>query len=172
METRDLANATIDSLRFAAEGGCISGRLAVEFLGRLHDGLSTRQGWLDCTLTGLSDLGESGDGLGLRLRVSGRLGLLCQRCLSEMEFDCAIDSRLLLIPPGQEWPEAELETEEYDAIAAERELAVRSLVEEEVLLTLPIVPRHEVCRFPDEAAAARSERGDSPFNVLSGLKKH
>jgi uncharacterized protein len=176
-EEQDLAGTVIDSLKFAADGGCITGKLALSSLPRLADVLVHQTGWLECELSGYRDEGKSDVGFGLRLRVSGRLGLHCQRCLAEVDFECAVDSSLLLIAPGAEWPEDELESDDHDAIPASRELSVRELVEEEVLLALPIVPRHADCLPPAVVAGAGSEVGSetdrsSPFAALAGLKKH
>ena len=168
----DFAGAVIDSLKFAAEEDCLDGRLALAVLPRLGDVLVSREGWLECELAGFREAdGEGGTKLGLHLRVKGRLVLRCQRCLAVVGFDCAIDSRLLLIPPGAEWPEENLESDDFDAIPASRELSVLSLVEEEVLLTLPLVPRHAECRPPVETGPAEEESEPSPFAVLAGLKK-
>lgn len=174
-EIQDFASAVIDSLEFAADGDCITGRLALTSLPRLVDVLVNPDGWLDCELSGWQEKGRAGasaDRVGLRLRVSGMLGLRCQRCLTEVGFDCAIDSRLLLIAEGAEWPEEELEAEDYDAIPAERALSVLSLVEEEVLLALPSVPRHENCRLPGDPGPQEAESRPSLFAALASLKKH
>lgn len=176
-EEQDLAGTVIDSLKFAADGDCITGKLALSSLPRLADVLANQAGWLECSLSGYRDDGERDGGLGLRLQVSGRLGLYCQRCLAEVDFQCALDSRLLLIAAGAEWPEDELESDDHDAIPASRELSVCELVEDEVLLALPIVPRHADCSLPAVVGGAGSEvgsgtSGSSPFAALAGLKKH
>ncbi|MDP2107432.1 MAG: YceD family protein [Rhodocyclaceae bacterium] len=177
-EEQDLAGTVIDSLKFAADGGCITGKLALTSLSRLADVLVRPTGSLQCELTGVPEMGGAG-GPGLHLRVSGRVGLQCQHCLAEVGFECAIDSRLLLIPPSapeESWPADELESDEYDAMPASRELSVLELVEEEVLLALPIVPRHADCLLPAAAlvgaGAEIEESVPSPFAVLAGLKKH
>jgi uncharacterized protein len=174
-EELDLAGTVIDSLKFAADEDCITGKLALTRLTRLVDVLASRDGSLDCVLEGLRTEDEAEVKLGLHLRVTGRLSLHCQRCLAEVGFDCVIDSRLMLMSPGAEWPEDEMETDDYDAIPASRELSVLSLVEEEVLLALPIVPRHADCAPPAGLVAMEEneESGKpSPFAVLASLKKH
>jgi uncharacterized protein len=172
-EELDLAGVVIDSRKFAAEEDCIAGKLALTRLTRLHDVLASREGWLDCELAGYREADSAGGTkLGLRLTVRGRLVMHCQRCLAEVGFDCAIDSRLLLIPPDAEWPEEDLESDDFDAIPASRELSVLSLVEDEVLLALPIVPRHAECQPLVETGAAEEESEPSPFAVLAGLKRH
>ncbi len=174
-EELDLAGAVIDSLKFAAEEDCIAGKLALTHLTRLHDVLASREGWLGCELAGYREADKVGGGetkLGLHLKVRGRLVMQCQRCLTEVGIDCSIDSRLLLIPPDAEWPEEDLESDDFDAIPASRELSVMSLVEEEVLLALPLVPRHAVCQPPAKTGVAEEKSEPSPFEVLAGLKKH
>lgn len=171
-EIRNFAEAVVDSQKFAADEDCIAGRLALSQLPRLADVLMNREGWLDCTLAGQRETDATGTKLWLHLQVSGKLGLCCQRCMEEVGFDCVIDSRLLLMPPGEEWPEEELESDAYDAIPASREMSVLALVEEEVLLALPAVPRHAECRPPAGAGEAEEEGRPSPFAALAGLKKH
>jgi len=169
-EIKDLAETVVDSLRFAADGGRLSGKLALSRLPRLFDALTTREGWLECELSGerVEDAGGATRSV-LHLKVAGPLDLRCQRCLAEVRFDCAIDSRLLLVPEGDDWPEDEMDSDEYDALPARKELSVRELVEEEVLLALPIVPRHADCLPP---GGMEQESGPSPFAALAKLKKH
>ena len=172
-EVLNLAETVVDSLKFAAEGDCVSGKLPLSGLSRLGDVLTHREGWLDCELVGnrIADAGGLKKSF-LHLRVSGRLSLQCQRCLDDVSWECAIDSRLLLVPEGTAWPEDELEVDGYDALPASRELSVHDLVEEEVLLALPIAPCHEDCRPPADAGGGDGNSGLSPFAALAGLKKH
>ena len=73
-----------------------------------------------------------------------------------------------MIAPGEEWPDDDLADDSADAIAAEKALAVLPLIEDEVLLALPIAPRHEKCESPSANASAH---GSSPFAALVALKK-
>lgn len=170
-EEQNFAGWIIDSLKFAASGECVSGRLALSGLPRLADVLVDSAGWLDCRLSGFTGEGELAGKKGLHLQVSGRLVLCCQRCLGPVNVACVIDTRLLLIPEGAEWPEDELESDSYDAIPAEHEMRVADRIEEEVLLALPIVPRHADCDLPTDSRPAVEEKTVSPFAVLAGLKK-
>jgi len=166
----DLAETVVDSLAFAADGDCLSGYLSLSALPRLFDVLARQEGRIDCHLSGARVSVAGGEKRSvLHLRVTGRLELRCQRCLAEVPFDCAIDSRLLLVPEGSEWPEDEMAADDYDALLASRGLSVRELVEEEVLLALPLVPRHADCLLP---GGVETENGPSPFAALAGLRKH
>lgn len=161
-----IGQAVVDSLEFAREGRVVAGGVAVAALVRLADTIADNAGSLDCELRG----GRDGEGKPyLDLRVVGSLNLRCQRCLMPMPFGLNIDSRLMLVAPGEQWPDEELAEDGLDAIEASRELAVLPLIEDEVLLALPIVPRHEVCRPP---VATETEHRPSPFAALAKLKDH
>jgi uncharacterized protein len=173
----DFAGAVIDSLKFAGEGDCIAGKVALSRLPRLADQLLESSGWLDCEVQGIAFDGVHAGQPGLRLSVRGVLKMRCQRCLAEVDVACDVDRRLLLIAAGaatEAWPEDELESDDFDAIPASRELSLLALVEEEVLLALPLVPRHADCVLPGAAGAAGKEQESkpSPFAALAGLKKH
>ncbi len=168
-EVKDLAEAVVDSLEFAADGGRLSGKLSLSDLPRLFDVLASREGELDCELSGARIAGADGRVQSvLDLKITGCVRLSCQRCLAEVRFDCAIDTRLLLVPEGAEWPEDEMTSDDYDALPANKALSVRELVEEEVLLALPIAPRHAGC-----LPLGRGERGNgpSPFAALAQWRK-
>lgn len=156
----------VDSLEFARHGRVVSGGVRVAVLERIKDMLAADSGVLACELRGL----QGADGkYYLRLLVSGGLTLLCQRCLGPLVFSVTIDSTMLLVAPGESWPDEELANDGCDAIEAAGELSVLALVEDEVLLALPIVPRHEHC-LP--LVAAEAEQKPSPFMALTKLKNH
>jgi len=59
-------------------------------------------------------------------------------------------------------------------LAITRALDLRDLIEDELLLAMPIVPRHEVCPEPLVAAAGDDglvEDKPNPFAALAGLKR-
>jgi uncharacterized protein len=75
---------------------------------------------------------------------------------------------LRLVGPGEVWPDDDLEDDSADAMEAEGTLAVLSLIEDEVLLALPIAPRHEKCQSP---VRDEMEQGPSPFAALAAIRK-
>ncbi len=169
---KDLGTAVIDSLEFSREGRKLEGEIAVAALGRLADVVVEPVGTLHCTLRGLQS-GQRRDAKpGMELVVSGSLRLRCERCLQPMDFPLRMASRLLLVAAGEPWPDegedVEQDDDEWDAIEASREQSVLALVEDEVLLALPIVPRHEACKPP---VAMEDEHELSPFAVLAKLKQ-
>ncbi len=113
--------------------------------------------------------------LWLHLQAKVPVWLTCQRCLQPFTAPLAIDQRLRFVR-GEAQAEA-LDAElEDDVLALSKSLDLRELVEDELLLALPIVPRHGVCPQPlpvplGEALAPDDvpER-ENPFAALQGLK--
>lgn len=173
----DVSTAVIDNLEFSRQGRVISGEVAVAALDRLADVVVESSGFLQCTLRGLPGMDRLDGKPGLELEVSGSLKLRCQRCLQTMDFPLRVASRLRLLAPGEMLPDEVVEgdddaagdelDDEWDAIEASREQSVLALIEDEVLLALPIVPKHEACEPP---AAVKDEHEPSPFAVLAKLK--
>ena len=61
---------------------------------------------------------------------------------------------------------------EDDVLAISRSLDVPELLEDELLLALPLVPRHEVCPEPlPVPEEAPEEKAPHPFAALAALKK-
>jgi len=160
------AGTVIDCLEFARSGGVLDRSIGLDELPRLADLLSTTAGFLSVRLEGWRD--DEGKSW-LQLDIKGEPLLCCQRCLGGVKFSLGIRSRLQLIAPGEEWPDDDLVDDSADAIEAGKALAVLSLIEDEVLLALPIAPRHEQCESP---SAKASGHGSSPFAALAALKKH
>jgi uncharacterized protein len=161
-----IAGTVIDCLEFARSSGVLERSVRLDELPRLADVLVATTGFLSVRLEGWRDgKGKSW----LKVDIAGEPVLCCQRCLGGVKFPLVISSRLQLMAPGEEWPDDDLADDSADAIEAEKALAVLSLVEEEVLLALPIAPRHEQCEPPSGGAA---ENGPSPFAALAALKKH
>jgi uncharacterized protein len=153
-----------DAFAFARDGRVLEGTLPISELERLHDLLVEVVGEVAFRLQGFK--GERGEPM-LQLEISGMLPLACQRCLDAVPYDLDVDSLLELVPEGAELSEDELEDDTRDFLPVERELDVAELVEDEILLALPVAPRHEKCGLP--GAADAGER-INPFAALSGLK--
>jgi uncharacterized protein len=110
----------------------------------------------------------------LHLQAQARVWLTCQRCLQPFQQPLAIDTRLRFVRDESQAEALDAEIDE-DVLALPRWLDLRNLVEDELLLGLPLVPRHERCPRPlplapsagDEPAA---EAPANPFAVLQSLK--
>lgn len=151
----------IDGFQFARSGSRLSGRIESAQLPRLAGSQATCDG-LAYDLQG----GESRSGKpGFRLWVEGALILVCQRCMGPLEFPVEIDVELELAGTREEIEQAD---DEIDRVLASREMEVAELVEDEVMLALPMAPRHEAC---GPSQAAKNSGRVSPFGALAGLKR-
>lgn len=155
-----------DPFKFAAEGASVAGTIPLAGLKRLADVLLDTAGEIEYVLSG--EFGPDRRAR-LRLKATGVLPMQCQRCLTRMEWPLNIEVVLELVRPGQSIPDEELENDEFDAIEATPDLDVLALVEDEVVLAVPIAPRHENCDVPLPQAGVEKE---SPFASLVKLRKN
>ncbi len=132
----------IDGLEFARAGSKLQGAWPVADFARLRDALHSKAGTLLYELQGVAqDRGRPA----LSLRVGGTLQLVCQRCLGALEFPLNIAVSLHLAATQDEIDAEPLQAEGPDRIVAGREMPVRDLIEDELLLAIPIAPRHGRC---------------------------
>jgi DUF177 domain-containing protein len=151
----------IDGLQFARGAQAVRGVLGTEHLPRLVELQGATEGLAFGLRGGMRDDGKPC----LWISVSGELRLVCQRCLGQLIFPLSIDVELVLTDDPREIEEAE---DEVDRVLASRAMNVAQLVEDEVLLALPMVPRHDRCAA---AVPAGREANASPFSVLTELKR-
>ncbi len=129
------------------------GLISWELVGRHR--LATQQSWLD-------------------IRASGLVRLRCQRCLQLFDYALALERSLGLAATQAELDALDQLTpddgsDESEYILADKKLDVLDLLEDELILALPYVPRHQHC--PQELdAGARLQADESPFAALKQLK--
>ncbi len=156
-----LRPVAIDGLAFARSAGVLNGRLGIESLPRLaQSGCSGSV--LDFVLTG--EINERGKPE-FKLKVDGRVRLECQRCLGDVDWPLRLEARLELASDEAEILAAD---DDVERVVAGRDMNVAVLVEDEVILALPMAPKHEQCN-----AAAGAEGGVEPsaFQALAALRK-
>jgi uncharacterized protein len=130
--------ATIDSLEFARAKRQFSGEFGANDSDRLVDILDPTFGAVQYSLLGCVENGRPA----LRLRVSAMLRLQCQRCLEFFVFPLQRETFLPLARNEAELARWEAEDATLDALLADDKQDVQTLVEDEILLSLPVVPRH------------------------------
>jgi DUF177 domain-containing protein len=100
------------------------------------------------------------------------LQLICQRCLGVLAYPLSLNRRLMLVPDEQGLPKIEEEDVDVDCIVAQSEMDVSALIEDEIILGLPIAPSHDwghCAGALHPADSAGDERG--PFSALAALTK-
>jgi uncharacterized protein len=126
--------------------------------------LLERKGSLTFTLRGYVG---SRNRLFLELHIKGSLSLRCERCLGPLAYVLKVRSVLWLAKTDAEADSLPLEEDAFDVVVGSERFDVDQLVEDEVLLALPVTPKHEVCPEPLKAP---KNQADSPFSALKGLK--
>jgi uncharacterized protein len=123
----------------------------------------------------------------LRLAVHGSVWLRCQRCLSPYSQHLDVDATYRIVATEEEADEFPLDDDEVEVIVGSRQFDLIDLIEEELLLSLPLVPKHTVCPEvhesllsgntegsaddeSEESSAAEEAGKPNPFAVLEKLK--
>lgn len=109
----------------------------------------------------------------LHLTARTRLYLECQRCLQPVETALDVDRWFRFVAGEDAAAQVDADSED-DVLALTRTLDVAELIEDELLLALPLVPRHSQCPSPllppverDDTPADRP----NPFAGLAALKR-
>jgi len=111
----------------------------------------------------------------LHLRAGTTLPLACQRCLTPVLVPIEVDRWFRFA--ADEGSAAALDEElEEDVLVASRDFDLLELIEDELLMELPITPRHEVCpqavplSVQDADFDAAGEKQANPFAALAKLR--
>lgn len=160
-----------DFRKLAAAGAQVSGAIALDELERIRAELVQPGGEATVALEFRVD--DEGYKV-IEGRVDASLALECQRCLGPMAFPVAAEVRLAMV-----WGEEEIAAlpQRFDGVVVgEGPSDLYDLVEEELLLAIPLAPRHPegecaVREFAADSDQASAEGSESPFAVLAKLKE-
>lgn len=110
----------------------------------------------------------------LHLDVSLNMPLICQRCLGSVDEASHIQRSYRFVDSEAQAEQHDDESEE-DLLVMSRDFDLMALIEDEVLMDLPVVPKHEVCPVPVKLAVVDPDfelasAKPNPFSALAGLK--
>ena len=102
--------------------------------------------------------------------IEGFVFLACRVSLEAFRHDVAIHDRLILVDHESQLPPVEAESETEDYLVADEPIDIRDVVEDAVLLSLPMMPRKPGV---GEAGGIKinEEPKPSPFAALASLKR-
>ena len=168
---------SVDVAAFAKQAVEASGSWALATLDRLcleahADGKPAASEQLQWRATGESRTRRGGaPEVWLHLEGEAQLALVCQRCLQPVH--AALQAhRSFQFVAGEEQAAAIDADSEDDVLALTRTLDLIELLEDELLLALPLVPRHDACTQPltvREDGVVFEERAH-PFAALGDLQ--
>jgi len=158
----------VDSVVFARDAGELRGMLAIVDLPRLHDTLFDQSGEITYCLAGA----VSKDGIAsLRLDIATELLMTCQRCLGPVKFRLKSTRIFELVSETQALGDPAEELDDVERIHADTELDVGGLVEDEVILCLPMVAAHPPGECSPPLASGSESEKKLPFSSLAALKR-
>jgi uncharacterized protein len=163
---------SLDLARAARQTYGLEGRLPVKSLPRLVAALASDAGEVQVEL-------EAGLDPARRVLITGRidaeLELQCQRCLEPVKLKVHAEPNLAWVKTDEQL--AALPDEYEPLLSIDGHIELRDLLADELLLALPLVPRHEgdaACGGFTEAAEKNAEPAEvrkNPFAELAKLKR-
>lgn len=158
-----------DAFKLAERGASLSGEVDVATLPRLQDriardpaGGASKVRW---SVSGGRDAKRRPE---LQLHLDGSVFVTCQRCLHPLAF--RIDQYTQVLVARDEAELVSFDTEEPEVVLAKSQLDALTLVEDELLLSLPFAPRHPEGECDAAPTAAAVEVRESPFAQISTIK--
>lgn len=158
-----MSSQTVAALEFARNGEVLRGSIGVATFSRLDDKLFDRAGLVDYLITGSGPDDEPV----LNVAINGSVNLRCERCLGALATKLSISSTFRI---AETLPDLADEADDVETLAADERVDVAALIEDEILLSLPIAPKHEVgvCRAAFQPVLTH----EHAFSSLEALKKH
>jgi len=165
----------IDPIRMAETRRLLEGKVALAEMTRLADVVQDNSGEVTVSL----EFGSDAEGIRyMHGHIDAEVGLLCQRCLEPMRYRIESEFSLGLVRSRNE---AEALPSHYEPLLLDgNPLFLRDVIEDELLLALPIVAMHpqEECGVQldgsEQAETEQPDNGeeakDNPFSLLAGLK--
>ncbi|WP_455198159.1 YceD family protein [Kaarinaea lacus] len=167
----------IDPLALASKGRSIEGKVSLKECKRLLPLLRSDDGEVEFTLN--FDIDESGVPR-IRGKALATLILQCQRCMEDMEYPVVSKVHLGIVSTRKAAGDL---PDNYEPLVCDDETSIVSVLEDELILALPIVAMHKIEECPQGDAFTKQadevvvDGGDNhangrenPFAVLEQLK--
>lgn len=162
---------TCDVYELARQRQSIDGELPVRELPRLAASVAASSGTLKYRIRGrLDDRGRPGAALSLE----GDLVLACQRCGAPFAFRLEREALFRFVASEEELNALPIDDDDdAEAIVGGNSTDLAAWIEDETILSLPLVPRHDSCEpVGVESGGELLAPGlPSPFAALADLKR-
>jgi len=164
----------IDPFRLARNKLILEGDLALATMKRLSQSLCNNDGNVHIKMN--FDMDKITSIPYMQGVFTASLSLLCERCSKPVAYDVEINCLLALLSS-----ENKIESlgEQYDPwlIESDDPIKLSSVVEDELILALPLVAKHneiclpkEVWQVGEEEVVVEEKKAPSPFAMLASLK--
>ena len=160
---------TFDAFRLARLRESLHGDATMEDLPRLAESVLHPGARVHYDILGRID---DGGHPGAVMKLSGRLALRCERCNASLQFPLERDVPFRFVQDEQELNALPIEDDEVEEVVGGPAMDLLAWVEDEAILSLPLVPRHENCAVPYADAPEAADPGrPNPFAALAKLKR-
>ncbi|MCO5118335.1 MAG: DUF177 domain-containing protein [Burkholderiaceae bacterium] len=169
-------NARIDIDRMVRRGEALSGRWPLAGFERLGTLLASSDGDVRWQASARRRArAEGGEDTYLGLALAASLPVPCVRCLGPV--DIVVDDRreFLLVADEETAERLDDPESELEVIAADTPFRLAELVEDELILAIPPLPRHAACELPvdhgpEADGGPDGEPASHPFEALRKLR--
>ena len=177
---REFNPTRLDVTNFAEEAASLTGSDTVSAYPRLAAELVDGGAEAQVQWTAVGDNQGGADGTPvawLHLEAESVVPLVCQRCLAPVEVELQVD-RWFRFAADEETAAVEDETSEEDVLVGGRDFDLQALVEDELLMEIPITPTHDICpetvrlSVADADFEVAEQAKPNPFAVLGSLRPH
>ena len=168
----------IDPIRLAQNGLKYDGQILLSDMPRLAKSLHSDSGLVDVVLA--FDIDEIGTPY-VKGEFTVPVSIVCERCMLPMTISLSANCLLAMVVSEKLIDKL---AEQYDPwlLESSEPVLLSKVVEDELILALPLVPRHTDACLPSDAWSTISDDSDynkeqeddkpeSPFAILSSLKK-
>lgn len=165
--------ASVDPYKFADQEKEINATLDLEYLSRFRQELASDKGEIACSIKGARV--EDTRVTLLELSLKGEVELICQGCLEPFPYQ--VDHEVLIYPVYSEERMDSVPDDGDPVLVDDDGLDLKSVVEDELILSLPPVALYGECKDMDafeigelpQESIEQAEK-DNPFNALKDLK--
>lgn len=175
---REFAPTRLDVAGFAADEGTLTAVDKIETYPRLVSELADAADDIAVRWEahGAQRPGATGGSVPwLHLVANTAVPLVCQRCLTPVDTELEVD-RWFRFVADEATAEAEDDVSEEDLLVTSRDFNLLELVEDELLMEIPVTPVHEICPVPVKLSVADADFEEAeaakpnPFAVLDALR--
>jgi uncharacterized protein len=166
----------LDVKVFATSQSALSGEVDLQGMPRLRaDCAEDVAGKAEWSVQG--ELRQARDGQAaswIHLQAKTKVPLTCQRCLKTVEQALEVDRSFRFVK-DEVTADAQDDESEEDLLVLSKDFDLLALVEDELLMALPLVPMHTSCQSehaptsPDDSGA-NADAKPNPFAVLATMR--
>jgi uncharacterized protein len=157
--------AIIDPIRLADEGTRLVGDLSIKPMRRLAAVCLDADARISIDLR----FGRSAQKWRqMHGAITAMLRVACQRCLQGLVLELTAKPALVLLKPDES---GDMVPEEAEAMVVTKPVALAEIVEDELLLALPMIPMHAEQECAGYSPVSKNSPATHPFARLSGFKK-